>query len=129
GVITVWPEEYRPWARTAGLLDARPAPRAILAGPVDAGAARPTTSAALSVVEPLAGAVYLLDPTLRREFQTLSLRATGGATATLAWFVDGTSLGTSQRDDPARWPLEPGTHSFTVRDASGHTASTKVMVR
>jgi penicillin-binding protein 1C len=132
GVVTVWPEEYRVWARTAGLLDARPAPapRAILAGPtVGPVASRPTAPAALSVVEPLAGAVYLVDPTLRPEYQALSLRAAGGAPGVLDWFVDGASMGTARRDDPVRWPLERGTHAITVRDAAGHTASTKVTVR
>ena len=85
-------------------------------------------STGLSIAAPLAGAVYLIDPTLRSEFQTLPLRAQGGR-GSLEWFVDGRSIGTVGRDDTLRWPLTPGTHAITVKDANGQRAETKVVVK
>jgi len=79
-------------------------------------------------MSPLAGAVYLYDPTLRREFQTLTLRARG-ASGRLAWSVDGASIGDSARDEGVRWPLVRGEHSIEVTDATGRTAETKIVVR
>jgi membrane carboxypeptidase/penicillin-binding protein PbpC len=86
-------------------------------------------SAALAIVAPLSGAVYLLDLTLRREFQALSLRSSGGAPGAKRWFVDGDAVGAETDAAPLRWPLESGAHAFTVRDALGHEAKTTVTVR
>ena len=129
GVVTVWPEVYREWARRAGLLDAgflRPPATSRSAEPIPS-TVRPAS--ALTIVTPLAGAVYLVDPTLRRQFQALTLEASGGAPGVRQWLVDGTVLGTAEDGEPLRWPLESGAHAFTVRDVSGHTASTTVTVR
>ena len=49
----------------------------------------------LRVVSPPDGAVYLVDPTLRREFQTIGLRATSAASTRIEWRVDGSPIGTS----------------------------------
>jgi penicillin-binding protein 1C len=127
GLVTVWPEAYRDWARSAGLFSTRP----IFASPTSATSARGGTAqpTSLAIVAPLSGAVYLLDPTLRREFQALALRATGGAPGAREWFVDGSPLGAARENEPLPWPLESGPHAFTVRDASGRTATTIVTVR
>ena len=69
-------------------------------GPHDAGSA-------LTIIQPLAGALYLYDPTLRSEYQALPLRARG-AEGTLEWFVDGTRVDASDRDGSLRWPLVRG---------------------
>jgi membrane carboxypeptidase/penicillin-binding protein PbpC len=138
GVLTVWPEPYRHWARMAGVLtDAAPAPPAasIKAAPVAPRQAPAGTSdrarpnrAALTIVAPLAGAVYLFDPTLRPEFQTLPLRAQG-ATGRLEWFVNDRSIGTAGGDETMRWPLVRGMYAITVKDAGGQSAETKIVVR
>jgi membrane carboxypeptidase/penicillin-binding protein PbpC len=73
--------------------------------------------------------VYLLDSTLRQEFQALSLRARGGASGRREWFVDGTSIGSVNGNDTLRWPLARGTHEVEVRDDSGHAAVTHFVVR
>jgi penicillin-binding protein 1C len=131
GILTLWPEPFRHWARAEGLLR-EPAPRRPSA--VMAAAARPANERrssdhpALTIVAPLAGAVYLLDPTLRSEFQTLPLRARG-ASGRLEWFVNGTPVGTIGRDDTMRWPLRAGTHAITVRDEQGRSAQTEIVVR
>ena len=134
GVVTVWPETYRDWARRAGLLSATsPAPVPTLfsrpAATRSSSQGPGTAPAPLAIVAPLAGAVYLLDPTLRREFQARSLRSTGGAPGAKRWFVDGHDLGAETDAAPLRWPLAAGTHAFTVRDAVGREAKTTLTVR
>jgi penicillin-binding protein 1C len=125
GLVTVWPEAYRDWATSAGLIGTRP----ILASPTTAAARTASAPPSLAIVAPLSGAVYLLDPTLRSEFQALSLRATGGAPGAREWFVDGSPLGAARADESLPWPLASGQHAFTVRDASGRTVTTTVTVR
>jgi membrane carboxypeptidase/penicillin-binding protein PbpC len=92
----------------------------------------PTSTPArrLAIAAPLAGATYLIDSTLRREFQTLSLQAQGAAAGTsLEWLVNGATVGTVEAGGTLRWPLVRGTHVITVRDASGQRAQTRVEVR
>jgi penicillin-binding protein 1C len=79
---------------------------------------------ALRVVNPPDGAVYLIDPTLRREFQTLPLRVAAGAAT--EWRVDGRPVG---RGDLVEWPLAAGTHMITARDARGQEASAAIVVK
>ena len=129
--MTIWPANYRHWARSEGLLrDVSAAPASVAAASRAMPAAERVAaiSTGLSVAAPLAGAVYLIDPTLRSEFQTLPLRAQGGR-GSLEWFVDGRSIGTVGRDDTLRWPLTPGTHTITVKDATGQKAGTRVVVK
>src|SRR5262249_37242133 len=90
GVIVQWPAEYIAWAGTERLLDrAIPMP----SGARIVGAARRPTGAPLRdrlrIVSPPAGAVYLIDPTLRREFQTLPLRAAATDASDVEWRIDG----------------------------------------
>jgi penicillin-binding protein 1C len=137
GVVTVWPETYRHWARTEGLLHER---AMTIQRPLDAGAApepaaknstsRPQAdTTTLRIVAPLEGALYFVDPTLRPEFQALPLRAAGGAPGRLEWSVDGRSIGSSEPGAPLRWPLTRGSHAIRVRDTAGRSAETKVVVR
>jgi len=83
----------------------------------------------LAITSPLAGALYLIDPTLRPEFQRLPFRASGGAPGALEWVVDDRSIGRAHRDEPMWWPLAKGTHTIIVRDAGGRSASTHIVVR
>jgi penicillin-binding protein 1C len=130
GLVTVWPEVYRDWARSAGLLPSASSPPSLLTRPSAMAAHLVSTSSSpLAIVTPLAGAVYLLDPTLRREFQALPLRATGGAPGARQWFVDGAPLGSEHDDAPLQWPLTNGAHAFTVQDTVGKRVSTTVIVR
>jgi penicillin-binding protein 1C len=141
GWLTAWPTVFRQWARTEGLdlggrlctnciVDPRgrsTSVRAMAAAPV-ADATQPEGPARLTIVAPLAGAVYLLDSTLRAEFQSLPLRARG-ASGSLEWFVDGSSVGAANAEDAVRWPLARGAHAIEVRDASGRIAKTAITVR
>ena len=83
----------------------------------------------LTIVSPAAGATYLIDPTLRREFQTLSLRAVAPARSRIEWTVDGRSVGFADSDAKVDWPLAPGRHEITARDLAGRTAATHIVVR
>jgi penicillin-binding protein 1C len=149
-VVTIWPELYREWARVtgrsggihgqpvglAGLNSAAPhssAPRSERAAAVarlneGAEASRPEHAATLRITRPLGGALFLIDPTLRREFQTLTLSARGGV-GPLEWAVNDRPVGIDHGQDPLRWPLERGRQRITVRDTAGRVAETEVEVR
>jgi membrane carboxypeptidase/penicillin-binding protein PbpC len=43
--------------------------------------------------------------------------------------VDQRPLGTMASDRPASWSLAPGRHTFVVRDASGRSAESTIVVR
>jgi membrane carboxypeptidase/penicillin-binding protein PbpC len=125
GVVTIWPEVYRDWARRAGY-----AARATRATPptltrradADRDHATGARAAALTIASPLAGATFLIDPTLRPEFQALPLRAMG-ATGPLRWTIDDAPFAGE------RWPLVRGTHTISVKDAAGSRASVSVTVK
>jgi membrane carboxypeptidase/penicillin-binding protein PbpC len=132
GPITIWPQVFRDWARDAGLLteDARPRTAAPIATHAANSATRsPDPHSALAIARPLGGAVFLLDPTLRPEFQALRLSARGSVSGRLEWFVDGVSVAIADRDEVVRWPLVPGRHTVRVRDERGASAETWVEVR
>jgi penicillin-binding protein 1C len=119
---TVWPEAYRQWAVDRGHpADTRPDVRPAQPGP--------SAEAGFRIVAPLPGAVYLIDSTLRREFQSLPLRVAGASAGALKWFVDDALISTTSREDTVRWPLQPGTHAIRVQDASGAVAHSHVVVR
>lgn len=127
GVLTVWPGRYREWARRQGLVDDRaPAARPVVVRAVREGSA---TARGLSISSPASGSTYLLDPTLRREFQALPLRATTDAAGPVEWRVDGRRVGAAPADAAIEWPLAVGTHVITARDAAGRTAEAHVVVR
>ncbi len=101
-----WPPEYRQWVKAE--LDVRPAPD------------RPRNShpTPLRVTNPPDGATYLIDPTLRSEFQTLHLRAT----ADVSWRVDGKRVA-------GRWPLHPGQHVVEAVDRDGRRDEVRFRVK
>jgi membrane carboxypeptidase/penicillin-binding protein PbpC len=82
-----------------------------------------------SIVSPPDGATYLIDPTLRREFQTLPLQAVSARGGPIEWHVDGTLAGRSAAHDPVRWPLTPGRHVISARDGRGRTAEARIVVK
>ncbi|HEV3214942.1 MAG TPA: penicillin-binding protein 1C [Vicinamibacterales bacterium] len=135
GLLVVWPPVYRQWAQGRGLLGDERAPRiALVRDDVAAGEAGPQTPALhgqrFGIANPPPGAIYLIDPTLRREFQTLSLRAlvdqNGGQ---IEWTIDGRSVGRAAPDTPLAWPLVPGSHRVQARDQRGRTAETTIVVK
>jgi penicillin-binding protein 1C len=129
GVVVEWPAEYQAWARTQRPVDLAPAtviPRSVLA------AIRPdphSVRALLRIASPPDGSVYLIDPTLRRDFQTLPLRATFSGRTVIEWRVDGQAVGLGDVSSTVDWPLVPGRHVITVRDVEGHEAEALVVVK
>jgi penicillin-binding protein 1C len=131
GLLIVWPPQYRLWARQNGVM-AEPSASASHARPESITSMRPVETSGrlpLSIVNPPAGGVYLIDPTLRREFQTLAFRAVSASSRTIQWHVDGVSVGTSSSDSSLMWPLAPGAHRITARDENGHTTETAFLVK
>jgi penicillin-binding protein 1C len=134
GLVTVLPEVFHDWARGAGFAVPARVDAVVDAAPagIASGLDRARTSAsapALTIVRPLGGALFLLDPTLRPEFQTVALAARGGAPGPLTWSVDGSPLGVDTRDNRLHWPLARGRHHIVVRDADGRSAQTVIDVR
>ena len=143
GLLVVWPPAYRQWARENGLLSERQHTAAPLAEPlvrlkpdtttdrrVVSTVPQPTpTRSALEIVNPPSGATYLIDPTLRREFQTLSLRVVAATPGTIEWQVAGRVVGTSSTETALMWPLTPGVHRITARDEHGRVAESSVVVK
>jgi penicillin-binding protein 1C len=130
GVVVHWPPEYVAWARAERLLGrVVPAPRAARAAIVRPTPAVPVPTVALRVVNPPDGAVYLIDPTLRREFQTLALRVATAEASNIEWRVDGRPVGRGAADAPVDWPLAVGSHVVTARDARGREAGAAIVVK
>jgi penicillin-binding protein 1C len=134
GLLTVWPAEYRQWAAEHGLTrhDGHAAAPSELLAAVHRTAtdSRPRDQVRFSIANPPAGAVYLIDPTLRSEYQTLSLRAIADDRAgTIEWAIDGRRVGESQADEALPWPLVGGEHQVTVRDALGRIAEVSILVK
>jgi hypothetical protein len=96
---------------------------------VKVATATSSESKVLRISSPPDGGTYLIDPTLRAEFQALSLRAVTSSGGPLQWTVDERSLGASGTDGATSWPLVPGRHVFRVRDSSGQTAQAAIVVR
>jgi penicillin-binding protein 1C len=132
GLLTFWPAEYRQWAHANGLDSGD---RANTYGSV---VQRSKTSgqhtathqhAALAISSPPADATYLIDPTLRREFQTLPLRAIAPEGELIEWSVGGESLGSANANATVDWVLRPGHHQIVARDQQGRSATTNITVR
>src|SRR5262249_7461897 len=83
----------------------------------------------LRVVSPPDGAVYLIDPTLRSEFQAVPLRAAGASTGAIVWSIDGVRFFRGDTRSAVDWPLVPGRHVIHVHDTGGREAEAVVVVK
>jgi penicillin-binding protein 1C len=101
-----WPAEYRAWAKQT-----QPAP------------ARVNTQHAsvFRIANPPDGATYLIDPTLRSQYQTLRLRA--DAASRVVWRVNDRPIATTE------WALVPGRHTITAIDAKGRKDTVRILVK
>jgi penicillin-binding protein 1C len=127
GLLTIYPAEYRAWeAQTRARHAADVLPPAVAA---QSRRRAEGAKADLAIANPPQGAVYSYDPTLRREFQALPLRAVTARPTTVRWLVDGAVVGSSSSESPLSWPLAVGTHEIEVRDTAGRSARTSVVVR
>jgi penicillin-binding protein 1C len=136
GLLVVWPARYRTWASERGLLMDQPGSVAT-ASQSDGGdassapkARRAMAARPLAIVNPPPGAIYLIDPTLRAEFQALPLRATLAAgRGRVEWSVDGRVIGDQDAVAELMWPLAQGEHRIRARDAAGHSDEVTIVVR
>lgn len=82
---------------------------------------KPTLRAAggFRIMNPPDGATYMIDPTLRSEYQTLRLRASARA----SWQIDGKAHGSHE------WPLTRGSHTILAVSPSGQRESVKIFVK
>lgn len=130
GLLTIYPPEYRAWAALAGV---QPPPAARVSPPASTDAISPPAPARaapeLSIANPPPGAIYSVDPTLRREFQALPLRAVTARPTIVTWLVDGEKIGTTSSERTLAWPLVVGSHRIEVADAYGRRAATSVVVK
>jgi penicillin-binding protein 1C len=131
GLFTAYPPEYRLWASSTEASNAPFAPPALRASLAPRATQAPLAprAAPLLIANPPDGAVYSVDPTLRREFQALPLRAVTARPTTVRWLVDGAPVGSASSERAVSWPLSVGTHRIEVQDADGRSASTSVVVR
>jgi penicillin-binding protein 1C len=132
GLLTIYPPEFRAWAGDEGGRNRPPAAsdealaRRSLGG---GGKPRSGEGGRLVIANPPAGAIYSVDPTLRREFQALPLRAVADRPTTVTWLVDGALVGTASSERTLSWPLVVGAHDIEARDAAGRRAKTSVVIR
>jgi hypothetical protein len=127
GPLVVWPAPFREWARRNG-----PSFGVMHASVRTTATSRvqpQRAAAALQLVNPPPGATYLIDPTLRRDFQTLSLRVVAPAPTTVEWTVDGVRVGVSSSESALEWPLRAGQHRITARDSAGHVMESSITVK
>jgi penicillin-binding protein 1C len=73
----------------------------------------------LHILSPPDNATYLIDPTLRKDFQTLKLRASKNA----KWHIDAKEIAS------AEWPLIPGHHTIIATDATGARDEVRIVVK
>jgi penicillin-binding protein 1C len=130
GLLVVWPPAYRQWAKQNGLLtDRSPLPTMKRASAVATTGREKSSSAPLTIVNPPQGATYLVDPTLRREFQTLPLRVVADMSGEIEWRIDGAVVGRVMSDTPFHWPLAVGSHRIRAIDSRGKIAETTILVK
>lgn len=132
GVEIAWPAEFRAWATANGgtPLSARAASTGDrVAAAADRQSPPAAANQSLRVVNPPDGAVYLLDPTLRREFQTIGLRGASDRPTRIEWRVDDAPIGAADADASLDWPLTPGRHVISAHDARGRRAAAAIVVK
>jgi penicillin-binding protein 1C len=73
----------------------------------------------LRIIFPRDGSIFKIDPVLRKEYQTIGLKAHPSGvdgSGTIEWWVNGRMAGTSASPSGFSWKLEPG--SYTIKAAS-----------
>jgi membrane carboxypeptidase/penicillin-binding protein PbpC len=130
GLLTIYPPEFRAWAGEAQGTSARRQERMAPAiPPAGEGRSGEGGPGGLAIANPPAGAIYSVDPTLRREFQALPLRAVSRRPTTVTWLVDGATIGSASSERSLSWPLAVGAHDIEARAVDGQRARTSVVVK
>ena len=116
-LLTILPPEYAAWQGQRARADDR-----------RVAAVSGTGASAFAIVSPADGATYLIDPTLRREFQALPLKAAGASPGPIVWMVNGRPVG-STAGVALEWPLAAGRHHLVARDGRGRIAEATITVK
>lgn len=124
GLLTYVPPHYQ--VASDGRANAAPAvpPRA-----ARVLASRASSPPPFRIASPPEGATYLIDPTLRHDFQTLPLRVVTTGDGPIEWSVNGDRIGSAGSNEPLSWPLSKGEHRFVARDRKGQSAEATITVR
>lgn len=72
----------------------------------------------IAISFPLDGDVFKIDPVLRKEYQTLKLKASvpeGMGIKTIEWFLNGEKIGSSSFPFSFSWTLKPGFYNIKAR--------------
>ncbi len=113
------------WRRAAAIAVAAPADPVALADavqPVDA-------AATLTILSPKPNIRVIRNPELPADLASLPLKAAATPDdAQVTWFVDGKPFAVTAAKDVTRWPLQPGTHTFTAELAYRHIAAKPVTI-
>ncbi|HXI12658.1 MAG TPA: penicillin-binding protein 1C [Thermoanaerobaculia bacterium] len=117
------PAFYHSWGRERGMETVLPTSQSLAVGSVGSGGKQ------FRIESPAAGSVYLIDPTLRKEFQAVSLRAVSPRATTIRWRVDGREVGISNGTRDLEWPLEPGEHTIIADGGKDASDSVTISVR
>ena len=136
-LITIWPAEYREWAgaRVAGVprvprVQVQGVQKELRVQEVQgAQGAQGSDHEVFRIASPADGSTYLIDPTLRREFQAISMRTVASSRGAVEWWIDGRPLARTSADPAATWSLVPGTHTFVARDEYGRSSRSTITVR
>lgn len=134
GIEVFWPPAFREWAARNAVNPPLAVPHPLASATAATQSLVPAPRRApqpqvFEIANPPGGATYLLDPSLRPEFQTLSLRVVASAPTRVVWTVDGLHVGRTDSGDALSWPLRAGTHHIVARDDAGRTASSTITVR
>ncbi len=120
--MTVWPPEYQNWAKGHGLSTAQFRSTTLR----QPGKQKP----AIIIENPPDGTTYLIDPTLRMEYQSLELQAIcGDMQSNIIWKIDGEVIGSSSADRPLFWPLRRGKHILEAIDTLKQRSSVTFLVK
>jgi len=79
----------------------------------------------LTVLFPVHGDVYKLDPVLRREYQVIDLKARvpeGIGIKKIEWWLDGKKIGISSSPYSFSWKLSPGFHKIQIQTSMSEKA-------
>jgi penicillin-binding protein 1C len=114
--FTVLPPEYAAWSVKHGYLP-----------PPTGGSQSIEVSA--SILEPVDGSRFILDPEIPRQYQTFPLRTRiSPVLPEVVWYVDGEEYERVEFPYETRWPLQEGTHTFQVRFPRARVASEPVSI-
>ena len=114
-IYEIYPPEYYDWMEDNNLM---PSPEIFLA--LQNPSREPE---GLSVINPLEGDIFKIDPVLRKEFQILYMRAfVPEGISEISWFIDGEETGKTNAPFVFQWTLLPGDHIVSIKGGEEESA-------